>query len=395
MFEQIMRPLIRKFNFVPVLATFFVMGFCDVVGIATSYLKQDFALSESLAGFIPSMVFIWFLFLSVPAAILMNRIGRKAMVQVSNAVTFVGMLIPFFSYTFVSCLVAFVLLGIGNTLLQVSLNPLLTNVVKGERLTSCLTGGQVVKAVSSFCGPFLALAATAAFGNWKYLFTIYAAITLLSFLLLEMTEIPRETAGGKQTSLKEAFGLLKDKTVLLFFLGIFFIVGVDVGTNTVSAKLLIERCGMDVDKASLGASVYFICRTAGAFLGTFLLARMDDIKYLKINILLAVASIAFLFFVQSPWAILAGIGGIGFFCSSVFSVLFSQALKARPEKANEISGFMITGVCGGAVIPPLMGVATEWIGNQRGSLLVISLCLLYLVWCAFVAGRRQREASIV
>ena len=395
MFEQTMRPLIRKYNFIPVLATFFVMGFCDVVGIATSYLKQDFALSESLAGFIPSMVFIWFLFLSVPAAILMNRIGRKAMVQVSNAVTFVGMLIPFFSYTFVTCMVAFILLGIGNTLLQVSLNPLMTNVVKGEKLTSCLTGGQVVKAVSSFCGPFIALAATAAFGNWKYLFTIYAAVTLLAFLLLELTEIPKETAGGSQTSLKEAFGLLKDKTVLLFFLGIFFIVGVDVGTNTVSAKLLIERCGMDVEKASLGASVYFICRTVGAFLGTFLLARVDDIKYLKVNLFLALASMALLFFAQPAWLILAGIGGIGFFCSSVFSVLFSQALKARPEKANEISGFMITGVCGGAVIPPLMGVATEWVGNQRGSLIVISLCLVYLVWCAFVAGRRQREASIV
>ena len=390
-----MRPLIRKFNFIPVLATFFVMGFCDVVGIATSYLKQDFALSESLAGFIPSMVFIWFLFLSVPAAILMNRIGRKAMVQVSNAVTFVGMLIPFFSYTFASAMVAFILLGIGNTLLQVSLNPLLTNVVKGERLTSCLTGGQVVKAVSSFCAPFLALAATAAFGNWKYLFTIYAAITLLSFLLLEVTEIPKEAGNGKATSLKEAFGLLGDKTVLLFFLGIFFIVGVDVGTNTVSAKLLIERCGMDVEKASLGASVYFICRTIGAFLGTFLLARMDDIKYLKINLFLAVVAMTFLFFVRPAWAILAGIGGIGFFCSSVFSVLFSQALKARPEKANEISGFMITGVCGGAVIPPLMGLATEWVGNQRGSLLVITLCLAYLVRCAFAAGRRQREASIV
>ena len=390
-----MRPLIRKYNFIPVLATFFVMGFCDVVGIATSYLKQDFALSESLAGFIPSMVFIWFLFLSVPAAILMNRIGRKAMVQVSNAVTFIGMLIPFFSYTFVTCMVAFILLGIGNTLLQVSLNPLMTNVVKGEKLTSCLTGGQVVKAVSSFCGPFIALAATAAFGNWKYLFTIYAAVTLLAFLLLELTEIPKEASEGTKTSLAQAFGLLKDKTILLFFLGIFFIVGVDVGTNTVSAKLLIERCGMDVEKASLGASVYFICRTVGAFLGTFLLARVDDIKYLKVNLFLAVASMAVLFFAQPAWLILAGIGGIGFFCSSVFSVLFSQALKARPEKANEISGFMITGVCGGAVIPPLMGLATEWVGNQRGSLIVISLCLLYLVWCAFVAGKRQREASIV
>lgn len=395
MYEQIMRPLIRKYNYVPVLASFFVMGFCDVVGIATSYLKHDFALSESLAGFIPSMVFIWFLFLSVPAAILMNRIGRKTLVQLSNVITFVGMLIPFFVYNFVSSMVAFILLGIGNTLLQVSLNPLLTNIVSGKQLTSCLTGGQVVKAVSSFCAPFLALVATAVLGNWKYLFTIYAAVTLLSFLLLEVTEIPREAVSGKTTSLKEAFGLLGDKTILLFFLGIFFIVGVDVGTNTVSAKLLIERCGMDVEKASLGASVYFICRTVGAFLGTFLLARMDDIRYLKINLYLAVLSMAFLFFVRPAWAILVGIGGIGFFCSSVFSVLFSQALKARPEKANEISGFMITGVCGGAVIPPLMGLATEWVHNQCGSLLVISLCLAYLVWCAFAADRSHREASIV
>lgn len=390
-----MKKLIRRFNFVPVLATFFVMGFCDVVGIATSYLKQDFALSESLSGFIPSMVFIWFLFLSVPAALLMNRLGRKTMVQLSNCITFIGMLIPFFWYSFPSCMLAFVLLGIGNTILQVSLNPLLTNVVSGERLSSCLTGGQVVKAVSSFCAPFLALFAAGTFGNWKYLFTIYAVVTLLSWLLLETTDIPREKPAGEGVSVRSAFGLLKDRTVLLFFLGIFFIVGVDVGTNTVSAKLLIERCGLPVEKASLGASVYFICRTAGAFLGTFLLARVDDIKYLKLNLFLAAAAMASLFFLPSAAGILCGIGAIGFFCSSVFSVLFSQALKARPEKANEISGFMITGVCGGAVIPPLMGMAAQWTGSQNGSLAVISLCLIYLIFCAFAAGRRQRVASKV
>ena len=390
-----MKPIISRNNFIPVLATFFVMGFCDVVGIATSYLKQDFSLSEATAGFIPSMVFIWFLFLSVPAALMMNRVGRKTMVQLSNVITFVGMLIPFFWYSFVSCMVAFILLGIGNTLLQVSLNPLLTNVVSGNRLSSCLTGGQVVKAVSSFCAPFLALLATSAFGNWKYLFTIYAAVTLLSWLMLEVTFIPAEEKMQDGTSFAKAFGLLKDPAILLFFLGIFFVVGVDVGTNTVSAKLLIERCGMPVERASMGASVYFICRTAGAFLGTFLLARMDDIRYLKINLFLAVAAMAYLFFAKEALGILVGIGCIGFFCSSVFSVLFSQALKARPEKANLISGFMITGVCGGAVIPPLMGAATQWIGNQAGSLAVISLCLLYLVFCAFAAGRRHRDASNV
>ena len=236
-----MKKIIRQFNYVPVLATFFVMGFCDVVGIATSYLKQDFGLSESLSGFIPSMVFIWFLFLSVPAALLMNRVGRKTMVQLSNLITFAGMLIPFFWYSFPACMLAFILLGIGNTLLQVSLNPLLTNVVKGERLSSCLTGGQVVKAVSSFCAPFLALFAASAFGNWKSLFTIYAVVTLLSWLLLEVTDIPREEATDEGLDIKSAFGLLKDKTILLFFLGILFIVRVDVGTNTVSAKLLIDR----------------------------------------------------------------------------------------------------------------------------------------------------------
>ena len=132
----------------PVLFGFFVMGFCDVVGISTSYVQQDFGLSETLAGFIPSMVFIWFLLLSIPAALAMNRLGRKNMVQISNGITAIGMLIPFVHYNLATCMTAFVLLGIGNTILQVSLNPLLTNVVKGDALTSSLTAGQVVKALS-------------------------------------------------------------------------------------------------------------------------------------------------------------------------------------------------------------------------------------------------------
>ena len=388
-----MKAIFKKTNFIPVLFTFFVMGFCDVVGIATSHVKADFNLSETMAGFIPSMVFIWFLVMSVPSALLMNKYGRKTMVQVSNIVTLVGMLIPFVTYTFASCMVAFILLGVGNTILQVSLNPLLTDVVKGDKLTSCLTVGQVIKAVSSFCGPFIALFAVSAFGNWMYLFPIFALITVLSWLLLSFTQIEETKAqSGEASSVKSAFALLKDKTVLLFFLGIFFVVGVDVGTNTVAPKLLLERCGFDIDKASLGSSVYFLCRTAGAFLGSFLLAKMDEIKYLRINLALAALSMAVLFFVKDSLAIMIALGGIGFFCSSVFSVLFSLALKARPQKANEISGFMITGVCGGAVIPPLMGVATDIAGNQCGSLVVISMCLCYLIYCSLVAGKKTVKA---
>lgn len=367
----------------PVLFSFFVMGFCDVVGISTSYAKADFNLSETVAGLIPSMVFIWFLILSVPSAMVMNKLGRKRMVQVSNLITFIGMLLPFFGYNFTICMVSFVLLGIGNTILQVSLNPLLTNVVAGSALSSSLTAGQVVKAVSSFCGPLIAAFAAGVLGKWQYIFPIFAAITLISSLWLMLTKIEENQDTEKASSIGATFAMLKDKLILLLFLGIMFVVGTDVGINTVAPKLLIERAGLAVEKAGLASSVYFICRTTGALIGTFLLARMNDIKYFRIHIMGAILAMAALYFAQGTIVILALLGAVGFFCSSIFSVIYSVALKSRPEKANEISGLMITGVCGGAIIPPLMGVMADATGSQIGSLMVISVCVLYLATCAF------------
>lgn len=384
-----------KFQILPVLFAFFVMGFCDVAGIATSYVKTDFELSETLAGFIPSMIFIWFLVLSVPTAVLMNRFGRKTIVQASNIVTIAAMLIPFFSYNFVSCMIAFALLGIGNTMLQVSLNPLLANVVKGDSLSSSLTAGQVIKAVSSFCGPLIALFAAQSLGNWKYLFPIYAAITLLAWLWLFLSKVDEDSAENSDSnSLAKAFSLLGDKKILMCFIGIFCIVGIDVGVNTVSAKLMMERAGWAVERAAVAASIYFACRTAGAFAGSFLLAWIKEGLYLKINILSAIISIAVLFFAGNATLIMVLVGLIGFFCSSIFSVLFSFALKARPDKANEISGFMITGVCGGAVIPPLMGVMTDFVGNQCGSLIVILSCMIYICFCAFLQKSEREKVQI-
>ncbi len=373
----------------PVLFGFFVMGFCDVVGIATSYVKADFGLSESLAGLIPSAVFMWFLLLSVPTALLMNKIGRKKTVQLSNVVTFLGMMIPFFVYTFESAMVAFALLGIGNTMLQVSLNPLLTNVVKGDSLTSSLTAGQVVKAISSFAGPFIALFATVQLGNWQYLFPIFAAITLLATVWLMMTPIEEEQAEISTSSVGGTFSLLSDRNILLCVLGIMAVVGLDVGMNTLTPKLLMERAGMDLSQASLGSSVYFLCRTIGAFIGAILLIKMGDKPYMRWNMLGAVVALAGLLFVQGEIANLALAGAVGFLASSIFAVLFSLAIKARPDKANEISGLMITGVCGGAIVPPLMGVATEAVGSQMGSVMVILVCAVYLLSCSFFIKSKE------
>ena len=122
----------------PILFGFFVMGFADVVGIATNYVKVDFSLSDTLANLIPMMVFLWFALFSIPTGVMMGKLGRRNTVVIALAVTALAMLLPLFFYDFACILLAFALLGIGNTILQVSLNPMVANVVSPDRITSVL-----------------------------------------------------------------------------------------------------------------------------------------------------------------------------------------------------------------------------------------------------------------
>jgi len=367
----------------PVLFGFFIMGFCDVVGITSTHVKADFGLSDTMSNMIPVALFSMFLLFSVPTGILMNKIGRKKTVLLSNVITVIAMFLPLIGYTFAMSLVAFALLGIANAILQVSLNPLLTNVVKGDKLTSSLTAGQFVKAISSFCGPFIAIFAANQLGSWQLIFPIYAVITLISTVWLMATSIDEEPAVGKASTFKEVLSLLSDSTILKLFLGIFFVVGVDVGLNTAAPKILMERCGMSAADAGYGPSAYFAFRTAGAFIGAILLAKFSSGKFFKINIVIAVLALIALIFVPGKMAIFGLFAVVGFTIANVFPIIYAKAILARPDKANEISGLMITGVFGGAVIPFFMGLMSDAFESQVGSVIVILASALYLTYCAF------------
>ena len=142
---------------IPVMFCFFVMGFSDLVGIASNYVKADFSLNDATANLLPSMVFFWFLIFGIPTGMLMNKIGRKKTVMLSLALTVVALLLPLLGYSFGIMLVAFSLLGIGNAILQTSLNPLVASVTGNRHLSSTLTFGQFLKAIASFIGPILAM----------------------------------------------------------------------------------------------------------------------------------------------------------------------------------------------------------------------------------------------
>lgn len=373
----------KKRVFISVFLSFFVMGFVDIVGIATNYVKKDFMLSDSLANLIPMMVFLWFAIFSLPTSMLMGKVGRKKTVLLSLAITSLTMLIPLFFYNYFSVLVAFALLGIGNTILQVSLNPLAAAIVNKEKLTSTLTLGQFIKAVSSFLGPILVGFAASTLGNWRLTFLAYSVMSVLSVLLLYYTPINEvEEDETPSSSFKDLLRLLKDSYLLYGIIGILLIVGIDVALNTSIPKLLMDRTNMELSQAGLGTSLYFAARTIGTLLGAFLLMKLSSVKFLKYSILVAIAAFLMLINVSELWLILPLIVVIGLACSNVFSIIFSLALQHDMKHANEISALMIMGVSGGALLPPLQGVFSDLFGFTIGMYLIL-VCLIGIGAIAF------------
>lgn len=367
---------------IPVMLCFFAMGFVDLVGIASNYVKADLNLTDGQANIFPSLVFFWFLIFSVPTGILMNRIGRRKTVLLSLIVTFFSLLLPIFGDSYLIMLCSFSLLGIGNALMQTSLNPLLSNIISGDKLASSLTFGQFVKAIASFLAPYIAMwGATQAIPSlglgWRVLFPIYMIVAVVAVLWLGATQIEEEQP-DKASGFVACFKLLGKPFVLLCFLGIMCHVGIDVGTNTTAPKILMERMGMTLDNASFATSLYFIFRTIGCFAGAIILRSVSSKSFFSVSVGLMLVAMIALLVSETQYVIYTAIALIGLGNSNVFPIIFSQALLDQPDKKNEISGLMIMGLFGGTIFPLLMGFTSDIMG-QNGAIAVMTIGVLYLL----------------
>jgi fucose permease len=365
----------------PVMFGFFIMGFVDFIGTAINYAKVDFSLNDSTANLLSLSCFLWFLVLSIPTGFLMNRRGRKNTVIISFLFTVVGLMLPFFAYNFGMIVVAFVFIGIGNTIIQVALNPLVTNVVSKEKQTGTLTLGQFVKSISSWLGPNAAAWLAGSTFGWIYVFPIFGLVTLVACVWLWFTRIP-ETEKNVQVSFAATFALLNDKKILMFFIGILVLVGVDVGLNATLPKYLMEKCPSitDIPQADqLKSYYYFIVKALGAFLGGIILMKVSERKFYTVSVLLALAGLVLLLFSSSQASILAATVIIALGYSNLFAIIFSLALKHLPKNANEISSLLIVGVSGG-VIATLLGVISDAFGTQWAAMAIMAIIWLYLVW---------------
>ena len=380
---------INKSIAAPVLLSFFVMSFCDLIGLGVDNAKADFNLSNTLANMIPLAVFIWFLILSVPVGIAQDRIGKKNMVNIGMIITAVGLLIPFLMYSYVNLLIGFVLLGIGNTILQVSANPLLIDIVPEKGKASFLSYSQFIKAIGSMIAPYVASWFASQYGDWKMSFLTFGIVSLINAIWLHFTTINESKNTEERASIGSVIKLLAQPYVVVMVLSIFFVVGLDVGINAVSGQFLISKFNMDLEPASQGRSLYFFGKMLGTFIGGMILSKVDAKRFLLYSTV--ATTICVLLFIWSPsttWA-LAMMFVIGFVASVIFPLVFALLADRYSIKMNEISGLIIMAVCGGAFIPPIAAKIAD-MSSVSVSLDVFVACGIYMILASLYALKEQK-----
>ena len=373
----------------PVFMAFYVMGLGDIIGVATSYAQEDLSLSSSLTQLFNAMTFMWFFLLSVPIGVFQDKNSKKKAVMLSTLFFAASSIVPFISYTYQGMSITFILMGIGNAIIQVSANPLMQEVSPEDKLSRNLTMSQFVKAIAGMLGPVIAAFCAAQFGNWKIIYWVYLAICAISLLWLQFTPI-KETGNTGRASFSSALKLLRNKKVALIVLGTFVMVGFDVGMNTNIAQYLKNSFKVTQEDAVLGISIYFAALTIGRFLSAIILNKFSSNKMLLYCAILSVASFAMLYLMPSFNTGRIAIFCIGLFTAAIFPLIFSAGLSYMPDRANELSGLMIMSVCGGGIIPPIVGWLTD-VSSLMIAMALLGLCLVYVIVLSLYIIRTEKQ----
>jgi len=373
----------------PVFMAFYVMGFGDIVGLATDYAQRDFGLSSSITQVLTLMAFVWFFLLSVPVGVFQDKNSKKITVIIGILFFSASFIAPFISKTFYGMLASFTLLGIANAIIQVSANPLMQDVSPEDKLSRNLTLSQFVKAIAGMLGPVIAAFCASKFGNWMIIYWVYLSICILSLVWLKFTPI-EETGNTGRASFSSTLKLLRDKKVALLVLGTFVMVGFDVGMNTNIAKYLKTSFGVSQEEAIVGISIYFAALMVGRFLSALILNKFSGNKMLLYCAILSVASFGLLYLMPDFTSGRIAVFCVGLFTAAIFPLIFSTGLQYMPQRANELSGLMIMSVCGGGVIPPIVGVLTDF-SNLMTALVLLGVCLVYVVFLALYIIKTEKS----
>ena len=381
----------------PVFLAFLCMGFGDVVGPLTGLIKQEFQLSNALAQMVPFMGFLMFGVLSIPVGVIQDKYGRRNILLTGLFLALLGMVIPYIYKfgSFSSILMGIFLLGSGAAFLQVSGNPLMRDVSPEGKYSRNLSLAQFVKAIGTLSGALIPLVAANVWNSdWRVLFPIYSVFLAITIVWIAVSGI-REKETGKQVraTFRSSLGLLNNRFVFLMVTGIFLYVGAEVSMASGLPIFLHDRFDFDIERMGLlGTLFFFISLMSGRFLGAIILNYLPARKFLWISVLLAFSGFVLLF-VPGQYISMGGIFLIGLGFANIFPLIFSITVDTMPERANELSGLMVTAIVGGALLPLLMGFIAD-VSNTTVAFIVPVVCVVYIAALVFARPGNAKKLDI-
>jgi fucose permease len=384
-----------------VLLIFFVISFLtNILGPLVPDIIEGFSLSLTLAGFLPFSFFVAYGVMSIPAGVLLDRFGQKPILVAAFVLAFGGSFVFAAFPTFRVALMSLFAIGVGMTMLQVAINPLLRVAGGEEHFAFYSVMGQLVFGSASFASPHVysylvthleadPRPATGVLGllarlvpaslPWVSLYWVFTVVTLAMVVLLLLVRLPKvelkeDERAGAAASYRE---LLGNRYVWLFFFGIFAYVGTEQGVANWVSRFLQEYHGLDPQVEGARAVSYFWgLMTAGCMLGLVLLKLIDARKVLIGFASAAILSLAVALYGPTSVSFIAFMT-VGFFLSVMWSVIFSLALNSVAQHHGSFSGILCTGIVGGAVVSWLVGAIGDQLGLRTGmTLLFVTLAYI-------------------
>jgi len=380
---------------------FFVISFLtNIMGPLIPDIIEDFELTKGMAATLPFAFFIAYGLMSVPSGSAVERFKEKKVLVFSFLLAFSGAILFGLIPSFPVALISLFLIGSGMAFIQVAINPLLRVSGGEEHFAFNSVMAQLVFGSASFLSPKVFSYLVHELNNysadsnalitilhklvpqnlaWVSLYWIFAIITLLMVLVVIFVKFPKvelkeDEKAGQWIIYRE---LLKNRTVQLFFVGIFAYVGTEQGIANWMSQFLADYHSFNPHNEGANAVAWFWgLLTIGCFLGLGLLKIMDSRKVLIIFSSLAIVSLIAALTGSASVAIVA-FPICGFFASVMWSVIFSLALNSLPKNHGAFSGILCTGIIGGAIVPLVIGFISDFAGLKVGmSFIFITLSFI-------------------
>ncbi|MEI6285292.1 MAG: MFS transporter [Bacillota bacterium] len=378
-----------------------VLSLCaNMLGPLLPDIIKDFSLSLGAAGLLPFAYFLAYAFMSTPAGMLNERFGARRTMFVAFTLSCGTAALFALAPSFVTALAMQFIFGLCMAVIEVSVFPLMRVAGGGENFAFySVIMGLLFGAVSaanpllySYINRELANNSTANIlvrtvdwltdGTfpWVSMYWVLAAAFAAGALLLIVIKLPRqeeaERASG-QSIFIVLWSLLKNRTIIAFFFGTFFYVGLEQSCVSWMSKFLQIYHGLDPQTEGARAlSMFWAGVCLGCLLGMVLMKLVDAQKVFAGYVFAAFIVFGLALFGSKEIAIYA-FPAMGFCLSVMWSVIFSLALNSVREHHEAFSGILCAGICGGAFIPFLVGKIADYAGLRTGLCLVF-VCLAYL-----------------